>query len=174
MDTEKLMASEQLPLPETHRPLTHATGVNPQQHSIAPPIPTSVAGPQVVNLRGASFREAGKTATEIMLELKSENEELQQKLTKEKRNYDKLSNRLKSQRKISQKLASKVDQSQTEAARLRAMISKLQVEVDRLVVDNASIKKQSESALREIESNLDTVLLDSISRAREKPFSTNK
>ena len=109
-----------------------------------------------------------------MLELKSENEELQQKLTKEKRNYDKLSNRLKSQRKISQKLASKVDQSQTEAARLRAMISKLQVEVDRLVVDNASIKKQSESALREIESNLDTVLLDSISRAREKPFSTNK
>ena len=174
---ESSMQSEQLPQPATLPPIVNAVAPSPQQGQVAPPMPTSTVGPQVVNLRGASFRQPPKTATEIMLALKSENDRLRHQLAVEKRNFTDLTKQLKEQLKeqlrTSQHLAGKVDRGYAEAARLREMVSKLQVQVDFLIAEKDKIKKDSEAALRGIESKLDAVLLNSISKTLQKPGPTN-
>jgi len=162
---EPLIADEQSMIAE-HLPAS-------PQYPIDPSTPTTVTSPQIVNLRGASFRESPRTATEIMLELKAENDRLRHQLATGKRGYNDLVKQFKDQKKINLRLAGKFDRSQSESAQLRSMVAKLKVQVDRLVVDKTNIKRQSEAALREIESNLDTVLLDSISRARQTPPTAN-
>lgn len=171
---EQSMIAEHLPLPAPHlQPISPAIGVASPQYPIDPSTPTTVTSPQIVNLRGASFRESPRTATEIMLELKAENDRLRHQLATGKRGYNDLVKQFKDQKKINLRLAGKFDRSQSESAQLRSMVAKLKVQVDRLVVDKTNIKRQSEAALREIESNLDTVLLDSISRARQTPPTAN-
>ena len=171
---EQSMIAEHLPLPAPHLPpISPAIGVATPQYQIDPSRPTTVTSPQIVNLRGASFRDSPKTATEIMLELKAENDRLRHQLATGKRDYNDLVKQFKDQKKINLRLAGKFDRSQSESAQLRSMVAKLKVQVDRLVVDKTNIKRQSEAALREIESNLDTVLLDSISRARQTPPTAN-
>lgn len=175
VDAESSMRSGSLPPPATLPPMGSGTKKVPQQYpQISPPIPPSTVGPQVVNLRGASFRESPKTATEIMLELRSENDLLRQQLAAEKRSYAKLEKSWRDQVRIGQQLADKVDRGQAEADRLRGTTAKLQVAVKGLVADKVQIKKESETALQKIESSLDAVLLDSISRARQRPNSANQ
>jgi hypothetical protein len=147
----------------------------------APPVPNSQQFPtqvashmgNVINIQGARFRQSPKTATEIMIAFKAENDRLKQEIKLGKQARMNLKEQLSFQQQLNQKTESQLGKSRDQAMRLREMVAKLQVRVERLVVEKDDIKQQSEAALRNIETNLDSVLMNSISRARKKPVSMN-
>ncbi len=127
-----------------------------------------------VNVVGSEFRIPNPTATELMIGLKDENETLKEKIVGLKTEIKGLNQVVADERKarflVEENLAEKVRQEQ----KLRKFIASLQVKLEDLEAEKTATKQQFDQALREIESNLDAALLNSMSGPSDESLSSGR
>lgn len=115
-----------------------------------------------VNVRGSEFRIPNPTATELMIGLKDENVVLKNDIRGLNANIKGLNQELADERKTRFLLEEGLAEKARTEQKLREMVASLQVKVEDLEAEKLAAKQQFDNALREIESNLDAVLLNSL------------
>lgn len=121
-----------------------------------------------VNVVGSEFRSPQPTATEIMILLKDENKKLREKIAAMDGDIRGLKDIIKTERVAREHVDGELKVSQSQNQKLLEMVAKLQVQVENLNAEKITIKQQADEALKQIETNLDTVLLNSMSKAPQR------
>lgn len=116
----------------------------------------------IVNVVGAEFRSRNPTATEIMILMKSENQMLRNKIVGLNSNVQKQQQIIAQERAARESVEAELVGSNNQNRELREMIAKLQVEVEQLQLDKQAVEQRADRALREIESALDSTLINSV------------
>lgn len=116
----------------------------------------------IVNVVGAEFRQRNPTATEIMISMKSENQMLRRKITELNLNVQRQQQIIAQERGVRESVEAELVASKNQNRELREMIAKLQVELEQLQLDKQAVEQRADRALREIESALDSTLINSV------------
>ena len=119
-------------------------------------------------LNGNEFRRDGRTATEIAIQLKDQNEKL-----KLERNYlrdtaETLKTQLISEQAARKLAETQFDELQIENKDQRKVIAQLQLAYQNLANQKIEIEKEYDTKLREIEATLDKALLEAMYDSNKK------
>lgn len=117
-----------------------------------------------VNVVGSEFRIPNRTATELMIDYKDENHFLKERIIELNTDIGNLKQDLARETTAHETTAARLEHMVRQERQLREMIASLQVKVEDLEAAKVEAKKQFDSALQQIETNLDAALLNSMSR----------
>lgn len=117
-----------------------------------------------LNIRGSEFRIPQRTATELMIDYKDENLFLNEEITRLKAEITGLRQDLANETTAHESTMARLEQMVRQERQLREVIASLQVKVEDLEAANIEAKKQFDSVLQQIETNLDSALMNSMSR----------
>jgi hypothetical protein len=119
-----------------------------------------------LGLRGSMLRRADKMATEISIELTMQIDMLRQqnkKLNADLKDRDK---QLEDEQLVAKKTKQQLLESQRQGESLREEVARLRVQVEDLSKENVVIQQNADKALREIEKQLDTMLISTMSKTQ--------
>lgn len=119
-----------------------------------------------MNLYGSELRQRTVTATELALHLRGENEILKNEIHALRAQLKQLSQQIDDQAKQLSESRENVFRAQGVSAELRQSVAKLTVKVQDLEKEKVLTEQNADKALREIESTLDDLLLNSVSKLR--------
>ena len=119
------------------------------------------------NMFGTELRQVVQTATERALEMQIRNEQLREQLKAMTREAEKLAVENAKQKASLEDSNERLNKSNRLAASLREKIATLNVEVQELQKEKVMIEINADKALKEIESELDAMLLDSLSQLKK-------
>lgn len=119
-----------------------------------------------MNLYGSELRQRTVTATELALHLRGENEILKNEIHALRAQLKQLSRQIDDQAKQLSESRENVFRAQGVSAELRQSVAKLTVKVQDLEKEKVLTEQNADKALREIESTLDDLLLNSVSKLR--------
>lgn len=120
-----------------------------------------------MNLYGSELRQRTLTASEVALHLKDQNELLKREIHALQAHGRQLALKIEEQKKQLQQSRENLLNEQRQSDDYRKLVAKLNVKIQSLEQEKVSIEQDADRALREIESTLDTLLLDSVTNARE-------
>lgn len=150
--------------------LHHEFYVDPVQHPSNAVLGTGTGNlVDGIGLRGSMLRQLDKTANEIALELTMQNELQREQLKQLNQNLKDLQQNLKDQKSITDKTKEQLTESKRLNASLRQDKAKLMVQIEGLENEKETIQKNSDAALRDIESQLDSMLMSTMSKVRRRP-----
>lgn len=116
-----------------------------------------------INVTGSEFRIPQRTATELMIDYKDDNEFLKGHVANLNTEITKLKQDLATETTAHESTKARLEQMVRQERQLREVIASLQVKVEDLEAANIEAKKEFDAALQQIESNLDAALMNSIS-----------
>ncbi len=122
-----------------------------------------------IGLRGSVLRQTDQTATEIAIDLDMQNQTLREQHKKISQNIRDLEKELEDQQLTNKKTQQQLLESNRRNTSLQEEIARLRVQVQDLEREKETIQKNADMALREIESQLDTMLLSTMSKSQEPP-----
>jgi septal ring factor EnvC (AmiA/AmiB activator) len=122
---------------------------------------------QGMNMIGTELRQPAQTATEIALEMRNQNAELREKLAAMTQKTETLAEEIETQNTALEDSKELLTQSNRLAASLREKIATLNVKVRGLEKAKVMVEINADKALKEIESQLDAMLLSSLSQIRK-------
>jgi hypothetical protein len=120
-----------------------------------------------MNMIGTELRQPAQTATEIALEMRNQNAELQEKLAAMTQKTETLAEEIETQNTALEDSKELLTQSNRLAASLREKIATLNVKVRGLEKAKVMVEINADKALKEIESQLDAMLLSSLSQFKK-------
>lgn len=120
-----------------------------------------------INVGGSELRRRSATATERALQLKNENEALRQKLEALGVRVSTLQKDIESRDEQLRVARRQTDETNRTNASLRDSIATFKVKLRESENEKIAIQRHADSALKEIESTLDAVLLNTLSDARK-------
>ena len=150
--------------PADSHALPHPSSQSPPSQSYASPN-THTPG---LNIQGTVLRQQAPTATERAIGLLAEIDQLRLKNKEYDEKFKQLDLMIESQKaelKKSQELLSKANR---QNATFRETVASLKVKIQDLESDKITIQETADKSLREIESTLDKVLVDSLTKARNR------
>ncbi len=160
-------ASTMTYIDEYSQPMTAA-----DSHALSHPSSQSYASPNThtpgLNIQGTVLRQQAPTATERAIGLLAEIDQLRLKNKEFDEKFKQLDAMIESQKaelKKSQELLSKANR---QNATFRETVASLNVKIQDLEHDKITIQENADKSLREIESTLDKVLVDSLTKARDR------
>ncbi len=118
-----------------------------------------------MSMYGSLLRQRTVTGTEVALRLRRENELLKGEIHSLRGQVNQLSQRIEDQDRQLSESRDEVLRGQGVNAELRQSVAKLNVKVQDLEKEKVVIEQNADKALRKIESTLDNLLLNSVSKA---------
>lgn len=115
-------------------------------------------------LRGSMLRQMDMTANEIAIDLRMQNETLREQHKKISQNIKDMEKQLEDQQLTNKKTKQLLLESKRLNVSLRDDIARLRVHVEDLENEKEVIQKNADKALQEIESQLDTMLISTMSK----------
>ena len=146
---------------------TYESAVNatydPAYHQ--PPAQRQTSG---MNIQGTVLRNQAQTATERAIELMAELEVMRQKHQASIAQIKASKLTIATQKGEIKDSKDRLYQANRQNAKFREMVASLRVKVEDLESEKVAMQESSDKSLREIESTLDSVLMDSLSKARDR------
>jgi len=115
------------------------------------------------SFQGSRLRAANKTATEIALELKVENERLRDTITRTQAELGMQKNDLEQTRMALQQKELELDKSNEQISLLNNRIQDLRRDLQLAIEEKIEIEKETAAQLKQIETMLDNVLMNQLS-----------
>ncbi|MEL7497690.1 MAG: hypothetical protein AAFN77_08780 [Planctomycetota bacterium] len=123
---------------------------------------------QTVRLQGSEFRKHSEMASETMIRMRQEKNQLQHHLSIEKNRCQQLQQQLVDEQTSHRQTQNSLLSLEQQNKDMRRMLAKLEVQRDQLIAEKADIERRADEALREIESVLDATLMNSIQQTLKR------